>query len=216
MTLNVLRWPQADKAPPHSLLVLCHGVGADASQMELFVQHLRPLMPGTAFLAPDGSLPFDGAPFGRQWFSLRDRTPAILEAGAEAATPLLNQAIDSECARLGLVSGRVVLAGFSQGAMMALHAGLRRHPAPAAILAYSGALLDTPALARDLSGRPPVLLVHGEQDMVVPFGLGPTAERTLHRLGVPVETCWRPALGHWVDEEGIHAGLAFLSRILAL
>ena len=177
------------------------------------MEHLRPLLPHTAFLAPDGPHPFDGAPFGRQWFSLRDRTPSVLAAGAAAAAPLLDAAIDAECTRLGLAPDRVALAGFSQGAMMALGTGLRRTPPPAAILAYSGALNDTPALARELSGRPPVLLVHGEQDMVVPFALGPAAERTLHRLGVPVETCWRPALGHWLDDEGIEAGLAFLRRL---
>lgn len=216
MALNVLRWEPEGKGAARFLLVLCHGVGADASQMAIFVEHLRPLLPGAAFLAPDGPFPFDQFPQGRQWFSLRDRTPAVLDAGARDAVPHLNAAIDAECARLGLPGERVALAGFSQGAMMALYAGLRRTPPPGCILAYSGALLDTPDLAAHLSGRPPVLLVHGERDNVVPFGLGLASERALQRLGVPVETCWRPALEHWVDDEGIAAGLAMLRRTVAL
>ena len=217
MALNVLRW--APEGKPRFLLVLCHGVGADASQMAILVEPLRRFLPGAAFLAPDGPDPFDQFPPGvmasRQWFSLRDRTPAVLDTGAQAAAPALNATIDAECARLGLPGGRVALAGFSQGAMMALYAGLRRTPAPGAILAYSGALLDTPDLAAHLSGRPPVLLVHGERDMVVPFAAGVASEHALRRLGVPVETCWRPALEHNIDEVGIAAGLAMLQRTVA-
>ena len=215
MALNVLRWGPEGKEAARFLLVLCHGVGAEASQMEIFVEHLRPLLPDAAFMAPDGPFEFDQFPMGRQWFSLRDRTPAVLDAGARDAAPHLNAVIDAECARLGLPGGKVALAGFSQGAMMALYAGLRRTPPPGAILAYSGALLDTPDLQANLSGRPPVLLVHGERDGVVPFALGLASERALRRLGVPVETCWRPMLEHSVDDEGIAAGLAMLRRTVA-
>lgn len=218
MDLNVLRWPPHDKGTASFLLVLCHGVAADASQMEIFVEHLRPLLPHAAFLAPDAPFPFDQGPpgviAGHQWFSLRDRTPAVMDAGAHTATPMLNAAIDAECARLGLPPGRVAMAGFSQGAMMVLHAGLRRTPSPACILAYSGALLLTPGLAGALTGYPPTLLVHGEQDNVVPFALALASQRALQQLAVPVETCWRPALAHSVDDEGIAAGLHMLQRTM--
>lgn len=216
MDLNVLRWAPHGKGATRFLLVLCHGVAADASQMDIFVEQLRPLLPDAAFLAPDAPFPFDQGPpgtvAGHQWFSLRDRTPAVMDAGAGAATPLLNAAIDAECARLGLPPDRVAMAGFSQGAMMVLHAGLRRTPPPACILAYSGALLLTPGLVGQMTGRPPTLLVHGKQDNVVPFPLALASERALRQLGVPVETCWRPALDHSVDDEGIAAGLGMLQR----
>ena len=214
--MTLLRWPPHDGSrPPTALVVLLHGVGADASQMDDIVETLAPALPGTAFLAPDGPFPFDQSHGGQQWFSLRDRTPARLEAGAATATPLLDAIVDAECERLALPPDRVVLAGFSQGAMMALYAGLRRTPAPLAILGYAGALLDTPALAAALTGRPPILLVHGEQDQVVPFPLAPMAESILRRLGFPVETCWRPGLGHSIDAPGLQAGLAFLQRVIS-
>lgn len=212
-TLNVLRWNATGKAT--SLVVICHGVGADGSQIEVFVDALAPDLPGVAFLAPHAPDPFEHFPLGRQWFSLSDRTPAILQAGAARAAPLLDATIDAECARLGLSPGRVILAGFSQGAMMALYTGLRRRPAPLAILAYSGALLDTPELEHALSGRPPILLVHGEADEVVPFARGPEAAAALRRLGLPVQTCWCAGTGHSVDAAGLQAGRDTLQAILA-
>lgn len=195
------------------LVVLCHGVGADGSDLIGLAAGWGQAVPGAAFIAPDGPEPCDmvGAG-GRQWFSLQDRTPSVLDAGARRAAPALMATIDAELARLALGADAVVLAGFSQGAMMVLHAGLRRTPPPRAILAYSGALLDGPALTAELSGRPPVLLVHGREDGVVPFSCGPAAEAALRRLHVPVETVWCPGIGHWVDEVGLAAGAAALTE----
>lgn len=210
--LNVLRWPAAGKA--RYLIVMCHGYAADASQMEVFVDAWARHLPHAAFLAPDAPDPFEEFPLGHQWFSLRDRTPAVLDALARRAAPKLGAAIDAECTRLGIAPDRVAIAGFSQGAMMALHTGLRRTPPPAAILAYAGAMLDTPALERELTGHPPTLLVHGESDAVVPFDRGPHAAAALRRLGVPVETAWLPGVEHVVDPAGLSAGLAFLRLVL--
>ena len=133
--------------------------------------------------------------------------------GARRAAPSLLATVEAELARLGLPAGAVALMGFSQGAMMVLHAGLRRAVPPAAILAYSGALLDSPALDAEMTGRPPVLLVHGEADDVVPFARGPAAEEALRRRGVPVTTSWRKGVGHWVDEGGLQVGAAMLREL---
>jgi len=109
----------------------------------------------------------------------------------------------------------VAMMGFSQGAMMVLHAGLRRHPPPRGIMAYSGALLDAPGLAAECAGHPPVLLVHGQEDDVVPFARAGAAESALARLGIPVQTLWCPKLGHGIDDAGLSAGALFLQRLFA-
>ena len=214
--LEGLRWGPASGGVPGQLVVLCHGVGADGHDLIDLAPYFSKALPDAAFLAPHAPDPYDGAPMGRQWFSLADRTPAVLHDGAAWAAPLLEATIAAELARLRLPSGAVALMGFSQGAMMVLYAGLRRRPTVRAVLAYSGALLVTPELALECTARPPVLLVHGEDDEVVPFSRGPESEAVLRRLGVPVESVWRPGLDHGIDDPGLSAGALFLQRAFSI
>lgn len=213
--LNVLRSHPASGGKAQQLVVLCHGVGADGHDLIDLATSWRHALPHAAFIAPDAPLPYDTAPIGRQWFSLQDRTPAVLDAGARLAAPLLLGTIEAELAQLGLPPDAVAMMGFSQGAMMVLHAGLRRTLSPRAILAYSGAMLDSPGLDGEITGRPPVLLVHGEEDEVVPFACGPAAEAALRRVGVPVTAVWRPGVGHWIDDAGLTEGALFLQQVFA-
>ena len=213
--LTGLRWGPASKGTARQLVVLCHGVGADSHDLIDLAPTWSRALPDALFVAPDAPESYDGAPTGRQWFSLQDRAPTVLEAGARQVAPRLLAYIDAELARAGLSPGAVALMGFSQGAMMVLHAGLRRPAPPRGILAYSGALLDTPGLAAECTGHPPVLLVHGEQDEVVPFSRAGAAEAALIRLGMPVQTLWCPALGHGIDDAGLSAGALFLQRLFA-
>ncbi|HYZ62127.1 MAG TPA: phospholipase [Acetobacteraceae bacterium] len=213
--LNVVRWGPASGGPPRQAVVLCHGVGADAHDLIDLAPTWSRALPDALFIAPDAPEPYEMAPVGRQWFSLADRTPAVLDAGARRAAPMLLDTIEAELRRAGLPLDMVALMGFSQGAMMVLHAGLRRIPPPRAILAYSGAMLDSLELDEEMSGRPSVLLVHGEADEVVPFARGPAAEAHLRRLGLQVTTLWRPDLGHGIDDVGLMEGGLFLQRVFA-
>ncbi len=213
--LTGLRWGPASKGTARQLVALCHGVGADSHDLIDLAPTWSRALPDALFVAPDAPEPYDGAPTGRQWFSLQDRTPAVLDAGARRVAPRLLAYIDAELARASLPSDAVAMMGFSQGAMMVLHAGLRRPVPPRGILAYSGALLDTPGLAAECAGHPPVLLVHGEQDEVVPFSRAGAAEAALTRLAIPVQMLWCPALGHGIDDAGLSAGALFLQRLFA-
>ena len=219
-TLSALRRGPASGGAAKQLVVLCHGVGADGHDLIDLSESWKHALPDAAWMAPDGPEPYDMAPDapglgGRQWFSLQDRTPAVLDAGARRAGPVLLETVAAELERLGLPTDAVALMGFSQGAMTVLHAGLRRRPPPRGILAYSGAMLDSLELDREITGRPPVLLVHGMEDEVVPFARGPAAEEGLRRLGVPVSVAWRPKVGHWIDEAGLSEGALFLQRIFS-
>lgn len=216
--LTGLRWGPASKGSARQLVVVCHGVGADGHDVIDLAPSWAHALPDAMWVAPHGPEPYDMAPYGapgRQWFSVHDRTPAVLDQGARRAAPLLDAYIAAELARLSLPADAVALAGFSQGAMMALHAGLRRRPPPRGILAFSGALLDAPGLAAECQGHPPVLLAHGEADEVVPFARSKEAESVLRRLGMPVQTVWRPGLGHAIDDAGVSAGALFLQQIFA-
>lgn len=197
------------------LVVLLHGVGADGADLIGLAPAWAEGLPHAAFIAPDAPEPCDMAPYGRQWFSLQDRRPASLAAELRRAAPALDGFLDAELARLGLGPEALALAGFSQGAMMALFTGLRRPEAPAAILAYSGALAAPETLAAEIRGRPPVLVVHGEADDIVPAAAGRAAEQALRAAGVPVESLYRPGLGHGIDDAGLAAGLRVLQAAYA-
>lgn len=192
------------------LVVLLHGLGADGRDLIDLATHWAPALPNAAFVAPDAPEACDMGPYGRQWFSLQDRRPALMATGAQAARGALDGFLDAELARLGLPGTALALAGFSQGCMMALYTGLRRAVPPAAILGYSGALLAPEALATELTARPPVLLVHGEADDIVPVAASRAAEAALRQAGVPVEAHYRPGLAHGIDEAGLVAGRRWL------
>ena len=138
-----------------------------------------------------------------------------MKSGLRAAAGILDRFIDSELAAAALPPDAYALAGFSQGAMMALFAGLRRPVAPRAIIAFSGSLLYPAALKGEIRNHAPVLLIHGEADDVVPAAKSREAERSLREIGVPVEALFRPAVGHLIDLAGLAAGASFLRRAFA-
>lgn len=208
------RLPPADGAPPRQLVVLLHGLGADGTDLVGLAPVWAEALPGAAFVAPHAPFPCDMAPYGRQWFSVQDRAPERMEAGVRAAAPAVEAFLAEELAALGLPPSALALMGFSQGAMTALHVGLRGAVPPAAILAYSGALLAPATLGAELRARPPVLLVHGEADDVVPVWASRFAESALQEAGVPVEALFVPSLAHGIEEEGLAAGARLLARSL--
>ncbi len=218
--MNELNGPRTGPAAggtPQQLVVLCHGLGADGHDLIDIAAAWTHAAPQAAFAAPDAPFPCDLAPMGRQWFSVADRSPAVMEQGVRRAAGFLDAFIDAELARLSLPPDAYALMGFSQGAMTALFAGLRRPVPPRAILAYSGALIAPERLAADrqaigAGAPPPVLLVHGEDDDVVPVTRSRDAEAALKAAGIPVESLYCPRLGHGIDEAGLSVGGLFLQR----
>ena len=200
--------------PPTALVVLLHGLGGDGAALIELAGPLGAALPDLAFAAPNGPEPCDMAPFGYQWFSLQDRDPQRLARDADAAAGPLAGFVEAELAALRLGATRLALVGFSQGTMMALHLGLRMAPAPAAIVGFSGLLLAPGRLAAEKRGAPPVLLIHGMADDIVPFARMAAAEAELAAAGIPVETLARPDLPHGIDGPGVAAAIRFLKRHL--
>ncbi len=212
LTLSGSRLPPAGGRKPRQLVVLLHGYGADGEDLLGLAPAWARLLPEAAFMAPNAPYPCEDNPAGCQWFGLWNRDPATLLAGAEAAAPLLNDYVDRALAENGLGPEALALVGFSQGTMMALHVALRRERAVGAVVGFSGALLAPEMLAAQVRARPPVLLVHGEADQVVPFRAMAQAEAALKAAGVPVTTHRRPGLAHGIDEAGLRLAVRFLGE----
>jgi phospholipase/carboxylesterase len=193
-----------------SLVVLLHGLGADGNDLISLAPLWARVLPDTAFVSPHAPFPCDMAPYGRQWFSLQDRSPARVLAGVQAAAPILDSFLDAELARHALPPEKMALVGFSQGTMMSLYVAPRRAHAVAGVVGFSGAMVGGDALAGEIRARPPVLLVHGDADPIVPYESMAAAAQALDRAGVAVETLTCPDLPHSIDEAGLQAGAEFL------
>ena len=194
------------------LVVLLHGYGADGNDLIGLAPHLAQALPDAAFVSPHAPFACEMAPYGRQWFSLTDRAPARMMEGAQMCAPILERVLDLELANRKLSDADLALVGFSQGTMTALHVGLRRVTPPAGILGYSGALVGADSLGDEMLVRPPVMLIHGDDDPVVDYTLHKLSLSTLEALDVPVEGHTRPGLGHSIDAEGLALGVDFLRR----
>jgi phospholipase/carboxylesterase len=155
------------------------------------------------------------APYGYQWFSSQDRSPEAVLGGVRAAAPILDAFIDEALEERGLDSSELALVGFSQGTMMSLFVGLRRVEPVAGIVGFSGRLLAPELLASELRSRPPILLVHGTEDPLVPYSSLEAAETTLKAAGVPVETVTSVGIGHSIDDQGLRRGGQFLKNVLS-
>ncbi|HYC05400.1 MAG TPA: alpha/beta fold hydrolase [Azospirillaceae bacterium] len=206
--------PPASGGPARQLVVLLHGVGADGRDLLSLGEEWRASLPHAAFLAPDAPDACDMAPYGFQWFSLRELSPPRLLAGIQAAAPGLTRYLDAQRQALGFSWRQVALVGFSQGTMMALHVAPRLPEPVAAVVGYSGAMLGFETMGTEVRSRPPVLLVHGDADDVVPVQATSLAGAQLRQHGFEVEVRIRPRLGHWLDEDGIGVGGRFLARHL--
>jgi len=203
--------PRSGK-PARQLVVMLHGYGADGEDLIALGEAWAPDFPDAAFAAPHAPdhLPFDGLA-GRQWFPLEERDMREYRLGVEAVQPMLDRFLDDELACHHLPSSALAIVGFSQGAMLALHTGLRRKDRPAALLAFSGLLAGPELLPREMTVMPPVLLVHGEDDRVVDCAHLPAAEAALLGAGLTVESCRLSGLGHSIDGRGIALGRDFMA-----
>jgi phospholipase/carboxylesterase len=206
--------PPASGGRPSRLVILLHGLGADGNDLIGLAPYWAQLLPTAEFLSPNAPFPCDMAPYGYQWFSSQDRSPAAVLAGVRAAAPFLDSFIDTALAERGLDDGDLALVGFSQGTMMSVFVGLRRVKPAAGILGFSGRLLAPELLESELRSRPHTLLVHGTSDPLVLYESLAAAEAALTEAGVPVETLTCPGIGHSIDENGLRRGGSFLKEVL--
>ncbi len=206
----------AQRGKSRSLVVFVHGYGADGNDLLGLADALSPHLPDTAFVAPDAPESIAGFPQGRRWFGIPRFDGSSVEevhAGLMQSAEDLNAFLDARLSEEALGPEALAVVGFSQGAMVSYEA-IPRRPAPVAgVVAISGALLY-PQVLHDATSRPPFLVMHGEDDEVVPFGAMEEARDALVERGFPTDAHVMSGTGHGISEDGVAQVLGFLKRFL--
>lgn len=215
MSLDGPRLAPLSGSPPTALVILIHGYGSNGDDLLSLARAIQPALPDAAFVAPNAPSQLPRMAGSYQWWPILTFSSDESANGATSATAELDTFISQEMKKSGLASDRLLLVGFSQGTMMALHVGLRRSEPVAGIVGISGMLVAPGALAKEIRAHPPVLLIHGTSDDVVPVGSIDLAATSLANVGIAVETHLSPGIGHSVGEDGVAAAIAFARRVLA-
>ena len=201
-----------------SAVIFLHGYGANGADLLGLADPLAEYLPDTLFLSPDAPEDCAGVPFGRQWFPIPwidGSSEEESRAGLMRAADDLMAFVDGVMLDEDLLPEQVMLLGFSQGAMMALHVAPRRDEAVAGVVAISGRLLEPEALIDEALSKPPVLLIHGDQDQVVPVQSMPLAAQALQDAGwTEVYAHLKKGGGHGIAPDGLSVALAFMRERL--
>tara|TARA_R110000868_G_scaffold120773_7_gene320666 strand:- start:1737 stop:2426 length:690 start_codon:yes stop_codon:yes gene_type:complete len=204
-----------DGQPPRKLVIFLHGYGSNGDDLIGLGQHWAPALPHVQWVSPNAPEPVPGAPNGYQWFPISNLDPNRIEAGAAIAGPIIDRFIDQELMRYRLTEADLVLCGFSQGTMLSLQAGLRRERPLAGILGFSGALPGAEKLKQDIRSKPPVMLIHGDQDPVLPLGFMFEALEGLAGAGHGAQWHISQGLPHSIGQDGLQIGEHFLKAALS-
>lgn len=205
--------PPVSGAAPGQLVVMLHGVGSCGAHMIELVGPLAAALPDAHFIAPNGIAPCDFSPEYFQWCSIHPPTPEGRAAQIESARRSVDGLIGDRRREFGLDANRVALVGFSQGTMLSMQCGLRRADPIAGVLGFSGRMEFVDTMAQKITSRPPVCLIHGKDDDVLPLAMMEEALQVLRDNDIPVEATVLPNLGHGVNQQGLDLGAAFLARV---
>lgn len=202
-----------------SVVILLHGYGADGADLLGLADPLGPHMPDTVFIAPDAPERCVNNPFGYQWFPipwLDGSDPVAAGVSQRASAEKLDAFIGKVLEDEGVTSSQVVLFGFSQGTMMSLYVAPRRAEPLAGIVGFSGRLLEPESLAREAVSKPPVLLVHGDADDIVPISSLQEAGDALTKAGFETYAHVMKGTAHGIAPDGLSVALSFMREKLGI
>lgn len=203
-----------ESGTPKNLIVLLHGYGSDGNDLIGLAPYWRDLLPDTLVVAPNAPWACDINPAGYQWFPLElDREISRLD-GSGQARPVITGFLEQVWAETGLGAADTVLGGFSQGAMMALDAGLRLPEALKGIVAFSGGVISPETIGDELVSKPPVCLIHGAEDDVVPVGMSVRGGEALKTAGLEVLVHVSPGTGHGIAPDGLEVATGFIKSLV--
>lgn len=198
---------------PEKLVILCHGYGSNGDDLMSLVPYLQRSLPNAVYVSPNAPEICIGAPNGYQWFAISSLSQEERLVGTLKAAPTLDNFIDQELEKYGLENKDLILVGFSQGTMMSLHVGLRRLSDIAGIIGFSGAMTMPDHWREEITSKPPVILIHGDNDGVVPVELMQEAYLALISIGVKVDKHVSPGVTHSIGPDGLQKALDFIEKL---
>lgn len=197
-----------------SLVVFAHGWRADGDDMMGLAVQWAPSMPDTYFMAPNAPMPSEEMFGSFQWYDLGPENRHRRGEAVREAANTLNDFLDQQLAWLGLPPEKLVMVGFSQGYGVTFDAALRRVVAPAALVGFTGSIANKKTLPGEILSKPPVMMIHGDADPVIPVKALLESIHYLRDLDFDVTWHISHGLGHEIDQPAVDAGRKFVEEIL--
>jgi len=211
-SLNTIVLEPLSKNKPKNAVILCHGYGGDGNDISILANYWRAHLPDTIFICPDAPEKCAASPSGFQWFDLMDQTPEQVLAKSLVAENKLNKLIDEVKKNNSLKADQIIIGGFSQGCMITLQAGLKRKDMVNSVIGYSGRIIDTEHLSKNINSRPKIFLMHGDIDQVVSIDSLLEAKDFFNKNNYEIETKIFKNCEHRIPTEGSSLGLQFIKK----
>ena len=210
-SLNYEKFPNHD-FEPNSLVILLHGIGADAFDLIPLAKYWALTLKKTKFYSLHAPYPCKLTPFGKQWFDLEDRDQTRILKEIELIKPMIITFLKKKLKNYNLQYKDLILVGFSQGTMVALNLTLTMKEEVKGVLGYSGGVILTKSGKIEIISKPNICLVHGKNDEVVPKKMMETTKIILKDNNIDVDTHLIENLGHSIDQKGLEIGQNFLVK----
>ena len=213
-SLNTIILEPLSKVKPKNAVILCHGYGGDGKDISILASYWRTYLPDTIFICPDAPEKCAASPQGFQWFDLMDQTPEQILSKSLVAEIKLNKLIDEVKEKNSLLADQIIIGGFSQGCMISLQTGIKRKDKINSIIGYSGKIIDTEHLGKNIASRPNIILMHGDMDQVVTIDGLLEAKDFFSKNNYEIETKIFKNCEHRIPTEGSSLGLQFIKKHL--
>ncbi|MAJ86330.1 MAG: serine esterase [Candidatus Pelagibacter sp.] len=213
-TLNTTIINPISSQKPKNAVILCHGYGGDGKDISILANYWKNYLTDTIFICPDAPEKCAVSPTGFQWFDLMGQTKDEILTKSLVAEIRLNQLIDEVKKNNNLESKNIAIAGFSQGCMISIQTGLKRNDKINSIIGYSGKIISTEHLSKNIKSRPKVILMHGDKDEVVPIESFLEAKEFFLNNNYSIETKMFKNCEHRIPQEGSSLGLKFIKKNL--
>ena len=214
-SLNTIILEPLTKGKAKNAVILCHGYGGDGKDISILASYWRAHLPETIFICPDAPEKCVASPTGFQWFDLTDQTPEQILSKSLVAEDKLNKLIDEVKDKNNLLANQIVIGGFSQGCMISLQTGIKRKDTINSIIGYSGRIIDTEHLGKNIVSKPNIILMHGDIDQIVPVDSLLEAKDFFSKNDYKIESKIFNNCEHRIPTEGSSLGLQFIKKYLS-